>query len=174
MKLDPALRRANILVSGIDLEASKGRTLRLGSIWILVRGETKPCNIMEETCPGLKEALQPHWRGGVYGEVLEDGAIRVGDAVAWVDDESSPTFRQPSSREAGEGAEMRGTRPRPTQGVLAVLEEDAGSPEVYCHRSADSCIPGLAAEGRLKVGLGLHRSLSDLPLQAADLSAEPA
>ena len=87
VKLDPALRRANILVSGIDLETSKGRTLRLGSISILVRGETKPCNIMEKTCPGLKEALQPHWRGGVFGEVLENGEIRVGDAVAWVDDE---------------------------------------------------------------------------------------
>jgi MOSC domain-containing protein YiiM len=83
LTLDPALRRANVLVSGIDLEASKGRILRLGTVSILVRGETKPCNLMEAACPGLREALAPHWRGGIYGEVLTDGEITVGDAAAF-------------------------------------------------------------------------------------------
>ena len=87
MTLDPVVRRANVMVSGIDLEASKGQVLRLGASSILIRGETRPCNIMEAACPGLREALQPHWRGGVYGEVVEGGQVRVGDAVEW---EESP------------------------------------------------------------------------------------
>lgn len=81
--LDPVLRRANVLVSGVDLADSKDRILQVGTTVLLIRGETKPCNIMEEACPGLREALLPNWRGGAYGEVLRNGEIRVGDAVEW-------------------------------------------------------------------------------------------
>ncbi|HKS23281.1 MAG TPA: hypothetical protein VJZ76_10815 [Thermoanaerobaculia bacterium] len=30
---------------------------------------------------GLRAALKPHWRGGVFGEIVEGGTIATGDAV---------------------------------------------------------------------------------------------
>lgn len=79
----PITRRANLLVSGLDLQASRGRVLRVGDLRLAVLGETRPCRRMDEAQPGLKKALQSKWRGGVYGQVLEDAEIRVGDAVVW-------------------------------------------------------------------------------------------
>lgn len=82
---DPAVRRANILVSGVDLGHSRGKTLRVGSIRIRIHGETRPCEQMEEACPGLRAALGVPWGGGAFGEVLDDGVITVGDPAEWVD-----------------------------------------------------------------------------------------
>jgi MOSC domain-containing protein YiiM len=83
--LDPTVRRANLLVSGLALRESRGRVLRIGESRIYVNGETRPCRAVDEAVPGLREALDPQWRGGVYGEVLEGGEIAVGDPVAWED-----------------------------------------------------------------------------------------
>jgi len=79
----PASRRANILVSGIELARTRGRVLLVGSCRILVGGELTPCERMDEAAPGLRRALEPDWRGGVFGEVLEGGTVRVGDRVEW-------------------------------------------------------------------------------------------
>lgn len=81
---DPILRRANLLVSGIDLVECRGRNLRIGEVEIRIYGETRPCRLMEESHPGLQAALDPDWRAGAFGEVLVDGEIAVGDAVRWV------------------------------------------------------------------------------------------
>ncbi len=83
--VDPRLRRVNLFVRGVELAGSRGRVLRVGSCRILVRGETRPCNLMEESHPGLQRALEPRWRGGVYGELLDDGDLAVGDPVSWVE-----------------------------------------------------------------------------------------
>ena len=82
--LDPSVRRANVLLSGVDLRRSRGKTLRLGSVRILIYGETRPCWQMDEAWPGLRAALSVPWGGGAFGEVLDDGAIAIGDPAEWV------------------------------------------------------------------------------------------
>ncbi|MEZ5427469.1 MAG: MOSC domain-containing protein [Pyrinomonadaceae bacterium] len=82
--LPPETRRANLLVGGIRLMETRGKILKIGSVCrLLIRGETKPCIAMDEKLPGLKNALKPNWNGGVFGEILDDGRISVGDPVGW-------------------------------------------------------------------------------------------
>jgi MOSC domain-containing protein YiiM len=82
-EVDPAARRANMMVSGVALADSRGRTLRVGGVRIRIRGETRPCERMDEALPGLRGVMGREWRGGVYGQVLDDGVVTVGDAVSW-------------------------------------------------------------------------------------------
>ena len=79
--LDPATRRANLMISGLSLEGSRGRILRVGDCRLRIWSECTPCYQMDQACPGLKKALKPHWRAGACAEVIEGGAIRVGDKV---------------------------------------------------------------------------------------------
>jgi MOSC domain-containing protein YiiM len=88
--VDPLLRRANLLLRGVELRDSRGRVLRIGACRILLRGETRPCRRMEEAWPGLQAALEEEWRAGAYGEVLTGGQIRVGDPVAWESEAPRP------------------------------------------------------------------------------------
>ena len=81
--VEPSARRANVLLRGIDLQDSRGLHLRLGDSLIRVFGETRPCQLMDEARQGLRAALKSAWRGGVFGEILEGGTIRVGDAAEW-------------------------------------------------------------------------------------------
>ena len=79
--LDPATRRANVLVSGIDLIESTGKTIRIGNVELIVRGETRPCGQMEAALPGLKAKMDERWGGGAWAEVVTGGTIRAGDEV---------------------------------------------------------------------------------------------
>ena len=81
--VDPSLRRANLLVSGIRLEETRDRVLRIGSLRVQIRGETRACELMDAQHQGLRAALDPHWGGGAFGVVLDDATISVGDDVIW-------------------------------------------------------------------------------------------
>lgn len=85
--LDPSSRRANLMVEGIRLARTHGKTLKIGDCKIRIYNETAPCYQMDELLPGLQTALRPDWRGGAFGEVMNDAEIHVGDAVTWEDAE---------------------------------------------------------------------------------------
>lgn len=81
--VDPSARRANLLISGLALAHTRGRVLQVGACRLAVLGETRPCEMLDEACLGLRAALEKDWRGGVFAQVLDGGTIRVGDAVLW-------------------------------------------------------------------------------------------
>jgi len=88
--LDPSARRANILIAACALAGARGRILRLGECRLAIRGETKPCERMDEALPGLRDVMFPDWGGGAFGRVIAGGIVRVGDPVVW-DDDFAPT-----------------------------------------------------------------------------------
>ncbi|HEU4882776.1 MAG TPA: MOSC domain-containing protein [Longimicrobium sp.] len=86
--LPPQTRRANLMLRGVRLASARGRVLRIGGCRMRVRGETMPCERMDEALPGLQAAMRAEpWAGGAFAEVLDDGEIRLGDPVEWLDDD---------------------------------------------------------------------------------------
>jgi MOSC domain-containing protein YiiM len=77
--VDPSARRANVMIRGLNLEGSHGRKLILGDCVINIRGENPPCRLMDQ----MQKFLKPHWRAGIFGEIVEGGTIRAGDEVAF-------------------------------------------------------------------------------------------
>lgn len=80
--VEPSMRRANVMVSGIRLENTRGHVLSLGNVKIQLFGETRPCERMDAQVQGLTAALDPEWSGGAYGVVMNGGQIRVGDEAS--------------------------------------------------------------------------------------------
>ncbi len=85
--IDPASRRANLMVSGFPLADSRKKIMRIGNCRIRIWGETKPCERMDEALPGLQGIMRPDWGGGAFGLALDDGDIHVGDTITWEDEE---------------------------------------------------------------------------------------
>jgi len=82
-EIDPAARRANLLVSGVELAETRNRVLRVGSCRLLIGGETRPCERMEEAHAGLQEAMKTRWGGGAWAQVEQGGTLGLGDEVEW-------------------------------------------------------------------------------------------
>jgi MOSC domain-containing protein YiiM len=81
----PELIRRNIVTTGINLRSLKGRRFRLGEAVLEMTDECHPCSRMEEVFgPGGYNAVCGH--GGITARVLSAGLVRLGDAIARIDD----------------------------------------------------------------------------------------
>jgi MOSC domain-containing protein YiiM len=82
--VDPLLMRRNLIVSGINLSALKGRQIGIGEVVIEITTVCAPCSRMEETFgSGGYSAVRGH--GGWCARVLTSGEVSVGDVVRPVD-----------------------------------------------------------------------------------------
>jgi MOSC domain-containing protein YiiM len=72
--------RRNIVTRGVNLNALVGRSFRIGGARFRGDRLAEPCGYLERRIgPGLVTALRG--RGGLRADVLEEGIVRVGDAV---------------------------------------------------------------------------------------------
>lgn len=79
-KIDPADLRRNIVVSGINLLALKGREFKIGTAVLKMTGLCHPCSRMEETFgDGGYNAVRGH--GGINASVIIPGEIKLQDKV---------------------------------------------------------------------------------------------
>ena len=80
-KIDPALTRRNIVVSGINLQALKDQKFSIGEEVVLeTTGMCHPCSRMEQNLgAGGYNAMRGH--GGITTKVIKEGIIKKGDSV---------------------------------------------------------------------------------------------
>lgn len=83
-RVAPELLRRNVLVSGINLAAPKGRRFQVGQAVLESSGECHPCSKMETLLgDGGYNAVRGH--GGITARVIEAGEVRLGDAIVVLD-----------------------------------------------------------------------------------------
>lgn len=76
----PEVFRRNIVVSGLNLLALKGKTFRIGGVVLEYTGLCHPCSKMETMLgPGGYNAMRGH--GGITTRVVEGGELALGDSV---------------------------------------------------------------------------------------------
>lgn len=80
----PDILRRNLVVSGVNLSALKGRKVQVGQAVLQFTVICAPCSRMEEALgKGGYSAVRGH--GGWCAEVVRPGWIRIGDPVQPVD-----------------------------------------------------------------------------------------
>jgi len=85
-RVDPALLRRNIVVSGINLRSLDGRTWQIGECVLAGAGSCDPCSRMEEALgDGGYQAMRGH--GGLIARIVRGGRLSVGDEVHVLADE---------------------------------------------------------------------------------------
>lgn len=81
--IGPEVFRRNLVVSGINLMALKGKQFRVGGVVLEYTGLCHPCSKMETALgPGGYNAMRGH--GGITTRVVEGGELALGDAVQMV------------------------------------------------------------------------------------------
>ncbi|WP_166253387.1 MOSC domain-containing protein [Marinobacter salicampi] len=83
--IEPEVFRRNIVVSGLNLLALKGKRFRIGHVVLEYTGLCHPCSKMETSLgPGGYNAMRGH--EGITTRVLEAGDIALGDEVQAADE----------------------------------------------------------------------------------------
>lgn len=78
--IGPDVFRRNIVISGLNLLALKGKTFRIGDVVLEYTGQCHPCSKMETALgPGGYNAMRGH--GGITTRVVEGGDLALGDEV---------------------------------------------------------------------------------------------
>lgn len=80
--------RRNVVTRGVTLRELAGARFRVGDALLEFDRPRPPCRYIESlTEPGMTRALAAR-RGGICVRVVEEGTIRVGDAISVVDDDA--------------------------------------------------------------------------------------
>jgi MOSC domain-containing protein YiiM len=81
-QISPEILRRNIVVSGLNLLALKGKRFRVGDAVLEYTGLAHPCSKMEEALgPGGYHAMRGH--GGITSSIVSSGQITLGDKVLY-------------------------------------------------------------------------------------------
>ena len=76
----PGDARSNVETEGIELVKLAGQQAQIGTAVLFFYEPRKPCHKMDALEPGLRERMEND-RQGVMAQVVQSGAIRVGDAI---------------------------------------------------------------------------------------------
>ncbi len=86
-EVPPEVLRRNFVTRGINLNALKGRSIRIGQAVLEVSGDCAPCSQMEANLgPGGYNAVRGRG-GGLTARIVAGGEVRVGASVERMDDE---------------------------------------------------------------------------------------
>jgi len=78
--LDPVETRRNLVTGGVSLNELVGQVFRVGDVRMRGVRLAEPCNHLERlTQPGVLKGLAH--RAGLRAEILDEGMLRVGDAI---------------------------------------------------------------------------------------------